>query len=87
MGSKTSIDVVGFGGAIATVLIYLLGPVWSRFYGGPPDNVTAMAFGTVCICVVAFVLPQHALGKVARRIRRKPWTGVGLPPIEDEDTK
>jgi len=63
MGSETNIGMVGVGGAIAFVLVWLI--QWLA-PGAPVTPELSVAFGTIFTLVLAYILPP-----IDRRPRRR----------------
>lgn len=68
MSNGTQVSTVTIGGALATVLIWLLAP-WLAAQGREVTPEVAAGVTTLVVSIVAYVLPADVFGRVRRRTR------------------
>ena len=68
MGNATQVSPATIGGALATVLIWLLAP-WLASIGREVTPEVGSGVTVLVVALVAYVLPADVLGKVRRRTR------------------
>lgn len=69
MGNRTEITTVMMGGAIASLFLWLFGPLLVRWTGAPIPPEIGAATAIVFSCLLAFFLPAEVIQKIRRRTK------------------